>query len=219
MIRIEALSFTRAEGFRLSVPGLSVAEGERVAVVGPSGSGKTTLLSLLAGLLLPQAGRVHVAGTEVSALPDAGRRAFRAATIGFVFQNFALVEYLSAAGNVVYPYRISDALRLDAGVHARAAELLQAMGLGDRAGAKPGTLSQGEQQRVAIARALIARPRLVLADEPTGNLDPDTTARVLDLLFAQVAASGATLLAVTHDHALLPRFDRVIDFADFRGDA
>lgn len=217
MVRIDDLSFAHAGGgFRLAVEQLAVCRGERVAIVGPSGTGKTTLLNLVSGILLPQSGAVHVGETRVDRLDDARRRAFRIGTIGFVFQNFALIDYLSAGENILYPYRITNALRVTAEVRARAAALAEAVGLADKLARKPAALSQGEQQRIAICRALVTQPALVLADEATGNLDPDNKAMILDLLFEQTAAHGATLLAVTHDHALLDRFDRVIDFDRFR---
>lgn len=220
MVRIEGLAFAYPRGgFRLDVPEFAVAEGERVAVVGPSGTGKTTLLNLIAGLSVPQAGRVCVAGTEVAALREGARRRFRGRSIGFVFQDFALLDYLTARQNILYPYRVTEGLRLDREVRARAEALAEASGIGEKLDRHPGALSQGEQQRVAICRALVTVPRLILADEATGNLDPATKASILDLLFARAAEAGAALLAVTHDHELLPRFDRVVDFADFRGAA
>ena len=173
-------------------------------------------LNLVAGILVPEAGRIEVAGTEVSALTDAARRRFRATRIGFVFQDFALLDYLSARQNILYPYRITPALVLDAAARDRAQALAEACGIADKLDRHPGALSQGEQQRVAICRALVTRPTLILSDEATGNLDPDSKARILDLLFEQAAAAGASVLAVTHDHELLPRFDRVLDFAQFR---
>lgn len=216
-IDIEGLRFAHpAGGFRLHVPALSVARGERVAVVGPSGTGKTTLLNLIAGILPADAGRITVDGTQVTRLGDAARRAFRVGAVGFVFQNFALVDYLSARENILYPCRINPALRLDAETRERAETLAAAVGLSDKLDRKPQALSQGEQQRIAICRALITRPALVLADEATGNLDPENKELILDLLFEQTRAQDATLLAVTHDHALLPRFDRVVDFNAFR---
>jgi putative ABC transport system ATP-binding protein len=202
-------------GFRLRVSALDLAAGERLAVVGPSGSGKSTLLDLIAGVRVPDAGSLTVDGVDVPALSEAGRRAFRAARIGFVFQTFELVDYLTVRENILYPLMISAALRLDAAARARAATLAEAAGVADKLGRRPGDLSQGERQRVAICRALIARPRLILADEATGNLDPANKGVVMDLLFAQAAEAGAAVLAVTHDHDLLPRFDRVVDFAAF----
>lgn len=208
-----------SSGFVLDTLDLTLSDGERVAVVGPSGSGKTTLLNLISGLITPDHGSVRVAGAEVSALSDAQRRSFRARTIGFIFQDFALLDYLSARENILYPYRIAAELRLDADARRRADALAEACGLAHKLGARPGALSQGEQQRVAICRALVTQPKLLLADEATGNLDPKNKTLILDLLFEQVAAAGASLLAVTHDHELLPRFDRVVDFAAFRAEA
>lgn len=217
MVRVENLTFGYgADGFRLRIPEFFLDDGERVAIVGPSGSGKTTLLNLIAGILTPEAGRIDVAGTEVSGLSDAARRRFRASRISFVFQDFALLDYLSARQNIFYPYRITPALVLDKAVRDRAEQLANACGIGDKLDRHPTALSQGEQQRVAICRALITRPKLILSDEATGNLDPDSKARILDLLFEQATEAGAAVLAVTHDHELLPRFERVLDFAQFR---
>ena len=219
MIAIRDLRFAYGGGFVLEVPALDVAARARVAVVGPSGSGKTTLLNLVSGIAAPDAGTVSLDGTEIGGLPDRARRRLRAASVGFVFQEFALVDYLTAEENVLYPYRVGAGLHLDEGARSRARALLSDFGLGGKARRRPGELSQGERQRVAIARALVIRPKVILADEATGNLDPAMKAAALDLLFAQAAETGAALLCVTHDHELLPRFDRVIDFADLRAAA
>ncbi len=217
MVEIEDITFGyRANGFRLQIPAFSLEARERVAIVGPSGSGKTTLLNLIAGILTPDAGRISVAGTEVTALSEAARRRFRASQIGFVFQDFALLDYLPARQNILYPFRITPNLTLNAEARERAEALATACGIGDRLDRHPPALSQGEQQRVAICRALVTRPKLILSDEATGNLDPDSKTRILDLLFEQAAEAGASVLAVTHDHDLLPRFQRVLDFAQFR---
>lgn len=217
MIRVEDLSFSYSSGaFRLRVPQLSLTEGERLAIVGPSGSGKTTLLNLIAGILTPETGCIEVAGTNISGLPNAARRRFRASHIGFVFQDFALLDYLSVRQNILYPYRITPALKLDSAARSRAEALAEACGIGDKLDRHPEALSQGEQQRVAICRALVIQPELILSDEATGNLDPESKGRILDLLFEQAASAGTTVLAVTHDHELLPRFERVIDFAQYR---
>ena len=217
MVEVEDISFGFGTGgFRLRVPRISLDEGERLAIVGPSGSGKTTLLNLIAGILVPESGRIAVDGIEVTTLGDTARRRFRAGHIGFVFQDFALLDYLPARQNILYPYRITPALKLEAEVRDRADALAAACGIGDKLDRHPTELSQGEQQRVAICRALVTRPKLILSDEATGNLDPDSKVRILDLLFEQASEAGAAVLAVTHDHELLPRFERVLDFAQFR---
>jgi len=220
VIDLRGMQFAyRGSTFQLDIPSFSVQGGERLAVIGPSGSGKTTLLNLIAGILTPVKGRVEVAGTEVSALGDARRRDFRIRNIGFVFQDFELLDYLNVLDNILHPYRITGALRLDRIVRKRAEGLAERLGVGDKLKRRADELSQGEKQRVAICRALLPGPRLILADEATGNLDPRNKGRILDLLFDSVADHGATLLAVTHDHELLPRFDRVVDFADFQPDS
>ena len=220
MVELENIAFAYPGGrFRLNIPDLAVAPGEKLAVVGPSGTGKTTLLNLAAGILRPDAGSIRVAGTDLGALSEDAVRRFRAGSIGFVFQNFALLDYLSARENILYPYRITSALKLDADARMRAEALAKACGLADKLDRHPNALSQGEQQRVAICRALVTQPKLVLSDEATGNLDPENKTLILDLLFEQAREAEASVLAVTHDHALLPRFDRVIDFAQFRAEA
>jgi len=220
MIAIDSLEFSYpGMEFSLRIPGFEVAAGEKVAVIGPSGSGKTTLLNLVAGILVPQRGRVNCADVEVSALGDRQRRDFRISRIGFVFQDFELLDYLDVLDNILHPYRITGALQLTSEVRTRAAALADRMGIGDKLRRRVDHLSQGEKQRVAICRALLPSPRLVLADEATGNLDPRNKGHILDLLFSNVEAHGATLLAVTHDHELLQRFDRVVDFSDFRSAA
>lgn len=185
-------------------------------MVGPSGSGKTTLLNLLAGILTPMQGAVHIGEIAVSNLGDAERRDFRISNIGFVFQDFELLDYLSILDNILHPYRITGALKLSAEVRQRAIYLTEQMGIAGHLKKHPGELSQGEKQRAAICRALLPNPSLILADEATGNLDPANKTRILDLLFNNVEDHDATLVAVTHDHELLPRFDRVIDFQRFQ---
>jgi len=218
MIEIRSLKFGYPDtDFSLRIPDFHVGAQEKVAVIGPSGSGKTTLLNLVAGILVPEQGTVRCGGSEVSALGDAARRDFRITRIGFVFQDFELLDYLNVLDNVLHPYRITKALKLTKEVRDRAGGLLQQMGLGDKLARGVERLSQGEKQRVAICRALLPSPQLVLADEATGNLDPRNKGHILDLLFDVVQAHESTLLAVTHDHELLPRFDRTVDFNDFLG--
>lgn len=217
MIRISDLSFRYDTGdFDLRIPELSIRRGERVAVTGPSGSGKTTLLHLVAGIATPAQGTVWTGGVEVSALDDAARRDFRVRRVGLAFQEFELLDYLSALDNVLLPYRIHPALRLDSSVRERARSLARQVGIEPLLGRLPQRLSHGERQRVAVCRALVIDPDLILADEPTGNLDPANKDRVMDILTDYAEQHGATLLTVTHDHDLLPRFGRVIDFKTFQ---
>jgi ABC-type lipoprotein export system ATPase subunit len=217
MVQIRDLEFRYFSGeFRLGIPQFTVDKSEKIAVIGPSGSGKTTLLNLISGILLPERGAVSVGDTRVNALKDDDRRDFRIRTIGFVFQDFELLDYLNVLDNILHPFRITQALVLNDTVRERAAQLAEEMGIGDKLRRKANDLSQGEKQRAAICRALLPRPRLLLADEATGNLDPVNKMKILDLLFRSVESHEATLLAVTHDHELLPRFDRVVDFEAFR---
>jgi putative ABC transport system ATP-binding protein len=213
MVEVSDLLFRYREGeFELRVPRLELARGEQVGLIGPSGSGKTTLLHLVAGIEQPERGRIAVDGTAMSGLSDASRRAFRIRKLGLVFQEFALLEHLSVLDNVVLPYRITPALSLDATARDRARSLMERVGLAEAADRLVTHLSQGERQRVAVCRALVTEPSLLLADEPTGNLDPANKFRVIDILRDYAKEHDATLLTVTHDHDLLGRFPRVIDF-------
>lgn len=214
MIEICNLEFQYGKSeFRLCVPQLSIERGEKVAIVGPSGAGKTTLLMLLAGVEVPSRGAIRVADTLVSELSDQDRRRFRVANIGFVFQEFELLEYLNVRDNILLPYLINRHLKLDASIQNYASELAGAMGLHDKLSKIPSCLSQGERQRVAICRAMLTRPDVVLADEATGSLDAVTAGMILDLLLSQVDEQGATMLFVTHDPSILGRFDRTLDLA------
>ena len=218
MIRISQLEFRYREGeFTLRVPELSVERGSTVAIIGPSGSGKTTLLHLMAGIAVARCGQCSIDGVELSALGSTARRDFRIRTIGLVFQEFELLEYLTVLDNVLLPYRISPALTLDGQVRQRAVGLARRVGIGDKVGRLPGRLSHGERQRAAICRAVLPGPKILLADEPTGNLDPSNKERVLDIFFEYARETGTTLITVTHDRDLLDRFDRVIDFKAFDG--
>jgi ABC-type lipoprotein export system ATPase subunit len=215
VIRIENLQFAYPGGeYTLRLPGLRIETGSRTALIGPSGCGKTTLLHLMAGVLVPASGSVTVGDRELSALSDGERRDFRAANVGLVFQEFELLEYLDVLDNVLLPFRINASLALDAAARERATALAEGAGLRDKLRRPVTRLSQGERQRVGLCRALVARPDVVLADEPTGNLDPDNKERAIEMLERHVSESGTTLVVATHDHALLPRFDRVIDFAE-----
>ncbi|MHA1517600.1 MAG: ABC transporter ATP-binding protein [Alphaproteobacteria bacterium] len=191
---------------------LTVSSGEAVAVVGPSGSGKSTLLMVIGGLERATAGTVTVVGADFGALDEDGLAKLRAAKIGIVFQSFHLVPTMTAIENVALPMEFlgqNDAFAIAQGALAE-------VGLSHREDHFPGQLSGGEQQRVAIARALSTKPSLILADEPTGNLDQATGAAVMDLLFTLKERTGATLLLITHDNKLAKRCDRTVSLADGR---
>jgi putative ABC transport system ATP-binding protein len=188
----------------------AIPDGAFVAIVGPSGSGKTTLLGLLAGLDVPTSGSVFMDGDDLGKLSEDRRAQLRGAKVGFVFQSFQLIPTLTALENVQVPLE----LRGDDGAPARARELLARVGLGDRAHHFPNQLSGGEQQRVAIARAFSNSPRLLFADEPTGNLDSETGAHIVELLETLNRESGTTIVLVTHDLQLARRAQRIIRLAD-----
>lgn len=204
------------KGFSLELNELEIGSGEGVSLAGESGSGKTTLLQLASGVLQATVGSIHACGKDLGTMGESGRRAFRISNIGLVFQEFELLEYLSVLENVLLPYRIHPALKLDREVRERAAALLEEMGLGDLQTRRPRQLSHGQRQRVAVCRALITRPQLVLADEPTANLDRENKRRVLDAFERHVAGSGASLLVATHDEETMERVDRGIDLEDLR---
>jgi len=216
LITIDSLYFEyEKESFQLSIPNLTLDKNCKTAIIGPSGSGKTTFLNLISGILLPIKGNVSIENTRVSGLTDAQRRAFRIQTIGFIFQDFQLLDYLNVLDNILHPYRITSSLKLNKEVRSRAIELTKKLQIFHKLDAKPENLSQGEQQRVAICRALLPQPKLILADEATGNLDPDNKSRILKYLFECIDEQNATLVTVTHDHELLPNFDCIVDFQEF----
>jgi putative ABC transport system ATP-binding protein len=186
---------------------LDIAAGESVAVVGASGAGKSTLLALLAGLDLPTTGRVLLAGTDLTKLDEDGRARLRAQRVGFVFQSFHLIPALTALENVMLPLELAG--RSDA--RRAAMDVLSRVGLKERTGHYPRQLSGGEQQRVALARAFVTQPAVLFADEPTGNLDTTTGARIGELLFELNAHSHTTLVLVTHDRELASRCGRIIE--------
>jgi putative ABC transport system ATP-binding protein len=215
-------ALVRARDLRLTVPSaagpvnilrgidLDIAAGEAVGVLGPSGSGKTSLLMVLAGLERPTGGSVTLAGQELTSLDEDALARLRRATIGIVFQFFHLIPTMTALENVAVPLELAGA----AGALARAEATLRDVGLGHRLGHLPAQLSGGEQQRVAIARAFVAEPRLLLADEPTGNLDRATGAAVMDVLFELRERAGTTLMLITHDPDLAARCGRQVHLQD-----
>jgi putative ABC transport system ATP-binding protein len=216
MIELHDVQFAYAkDGFGLQIKSLSVAQGQRVCWVGPSGSGKTTLLHLVAGIFSPDSGLVKICGTALTSLPDAARRDFRIANVGLVFQDFALLDYLSVLDNILLPYRIGRVLQLDMAVRERALQLASAVGLRELLGRRPNQLSQGERQRVAVCRAIVANPKLLLADEPTANLDAGNATRVLEALDTYASKHDATLVVVSHDRHVVARFRDTTDVTDF----
>jgi len=216
MIRVRDLSMRLASGGRpvpiLDGVSLEVAAGEFVAIIGPSGSGKSTLLGLIAGLDQPTAGSVEVDGVEITRLSEDALAGFRRGRIGYVFQSYHLIPTLTATENVAVPLELAG--RGDALTAARA--LLVEVGLAERAHHYPAQLSGGEQQRVALARAVALRPTLLLADEPTGNLDSATGSAIIDLMLRLRRERGSTLLLVTHDPALAAHADRIVSLLDGR---
>ena len=216
MINVNNLTFSYpGSSFRLSIPELAIEQGERMAIIGPSGFGKTTLLNLIAGILIHQTGDLEINGQLMGQLGDPQRRNFRIRNIGFVFQDFRLVEYLDVLDNVLFPFRINSHLTLNQERKDGALQLLDSLKIRDKAHRYPAKLSHGERQRVAICRALVNDPSILLADEPTGNLDPENKQHIMDILFNYSSERNASLLVVTHDHNLLTGFERIVDFASF----
>ncbi|MEO9516986.1 MAG: ABC transporter ATP-binding protein [Paracoccaceae bacterium] len=209
-------SWLGRSAFSLTVPDLRISKGESVLLLGESGSGKSTLLSLICGTILPNQGKVVIAGTHITTLTGGARDKFRAEQIGVIFQQFNLLPFGSVLDNILLPLRFAPTRRDRVGdAPAEAAALCKALGLpADVIGAKATALSVGQQQRVAVARALIGQPPLIIADEPTSALDANSQAAFLDLLFSQTARNNTSLLMVSHDPRLGDRFDRVIRMED-----
>ena len=216
MIKIHNLQFHYPQGnFSLNIPELSIKKNERVVFVGPSGSGKTTLLNLMSGIITPAKGDISISDELISSMDESKRRAYRIQHIGHVFQTFELFNYLSVIDNILFPARINPVLKVTSEFKHQAKQLLKQIGLIHKANDYPHQLSQGEQQRIAVCRALLMRPSLLLADEPTGNLDVFNKEKALHLLLDYAEKNHAALIVVTHDQALLDNFDRVIDFQEF----
>lgn len=213
MIELKNINFQYPQSdFSLEINQLVFKQGSRTAVIGPSGFGKTTMLNLIAGIITPGNGKVIINQKVVNELPDKERRRYRVQNIGFVFQDFRLVPYLNVLDNILLPFRINSALAVDSDTGDQTKALADELNIGALIKKYPSKLSHGERQRVAIARALINQPKLILADEPTGNLDPVNKTHIKNILFATAAKQNATLITVTHDHEMLEGFDEVIDF-------
>ena len=209
---LERVTFSYGDGdFQFALPELAVGRGESVALVGPSGSGKTTLLALIAGIVQPQSGEIRLGDNRLDQLSDGARRLHRLGRIGMIFQSFELLDYLDVRDNILLQARLAPGITIDASLEQRGQAIADELGLADRWRRPVQALSQGERQRVAACRALLLEPDLVLADEPTGNLDPDNKQRVLEQLVALCKRDERILLTVTHDHSLLPSFDRVLE--------
>jgi putative ABC transport system ATP-binding protein len=219
-IEVRGLEFRyRGGDFLLRIPELSIESGSTVAVIGPSGTGKTTLLNLLAGCCPLDEGSIRIEGNDIVRMSDQARREFRISNIGMIFQEFELLEHLNVLDNILLPYRITPCLAYSGSVRDRAAFLAKEVGLEDRLRRNVRQLSQGERQRVAVCRSLLPEPSLLLCDEPTGNLDPANSTRVMDIMFKYAEDHGGTLIAVTHDHEQAKRFGRTVDITRVAGGA
>lgn len=216
MIQMQQLQFSYPNSpFQLNISDLEIKESEKLAVIGPSGCGKTTLLNLISGILTPDQGTLTSCGINLKTLNDSQRRAYRISKIGFVFQEFELIDYLNVRENILLPYFINQTLQLNEGIHARLQELAESMQIDQYLNSRIDRISQGERQRVAICRALLPQPQIILADEPTGNLDPANKRLIRDLLIEHATRTKAVLIMVTHDDSLLDQFDRTIDIDCF----
>jgi len=212
MIRVKDLHFSYPRsGFKLAIDSLSLDEGEKLCIMGQSGSGKTTLINLISGILKPDKGSIQVAGMEISKQNDASIRKFRLSNMGFIFQDFKLLEYLDVRENILLPYRLSKDLVLDKDVIARLALLIDKTGIKGKETSFPDSLSHGEKQRVAVLRALITTPSIVIGDEPTANLDRKNAEGIMDLILNLVQEKKTSFILVTHDISFKNRFDKVID--------
>jgi len=217
MIEISNIHFQYPKSdFKLQMDRLKIDRGSKTAIIGPSGFGKTTLLNLLAGILVPDEGQIQVDGVIVNDLSEKERRNFRIQKIGLVFQDFRLIPYLNVLDNILLPYRINNKLKINRETATSVKNLANEFDISDKLKKYPAKLSHGERQRVAICRALINTPPIIMADEPTGNLDPENKRKIMNILFEYVRKFGSTLITVTHDHEMLKGFINTIDFGHFQ---
>ena len=217
MIELSNIHFQYPESdFKLKIDKLHFDSGSKTAIIGPSGFGKTTMLNLLAGILLPDSGEIKLDEILVNDLSEKERRNFRIQKIGFVFQDFRLIPYLNILDNILLPYRINSILKIENNTINSARKLAEDLSIGDKLRKYPAKLSHGERQRVAICRALMNKPPVILADEPTGNLDPENKRKIMEILFDYVQKYNSTLITVTHDHEMLKGFNNTINFSNFQ---
>ena len=200
--------------FKIEISDIKITQGSKIAISGKSGSGKTTLIHLISGILKPQSGKILFYDESITDMNDKEIRKHRISNIGFIFQEFELLEYLNVMDNLILPYKINKSLVLDAEIKDKAKEIANRIGIGNKLDQHPKQLSGGERQRLAIARALITSPPLIIADEPTGNLDEKTSNIVMDEITDQVSYTNSTLIMISHNNELISSFDEIIDIQE-----
>ena len=203
-----------ASDFKIEVSDIKIAQGSKIAISGKSGSGKTTLIHLISGILKPQSGEILFFDKSITDMNDNYIRKHRISNIGFIFQEFELLDYLNVMDNLILPYKINKSLSLDEEIKDKAKEIANRIGIGNKLDQHPKQLSGGERQRLAIARALITSPPLIIADEPTGNLDDKTSNIVMDEITDQVSYTNSTLIMISHNNELISSFDEIIDIQE-----
>ena len=203
-----------ASDFKMEISDIKITQGSKIAISGKSGSGKTTLIHLISGILKPQSGEILFYDKSITDMNDKEIRKHRISNIGFIFQEFELLEYLNVMDNLILPYKINKSLVLDAEIKDKAKEIANRIGIGNKLDQHPKQLSGGERQRLAIARALITSPPLIIADEPTGNLDEKTSNIVMDEITDQVSFTNSTLIMISHNNELISSFDEIIDIQE-----
>tara|TARA_B100001989_G_scaffold187838_1_gene137304 strand:- start:176 stop:865 length:690 start_codon:yes stop_codon:yes gene_type:complete len=203
-----------ASDFKIEISDIKITQGSKIAISGKSGSGKTTLIHLISGILKPQSGEILFYDKSITDMNDKEIRKHRISNIGFIFQEFELLEYLNVMDNLILPYKINKSLVLDAEIEDKAKEIANRIGIGNKLDQHPKQLSGGERQRLAIARALITSPPLIIADEPTGNLDEKTSNIVMDEITDQVSYTNSTLIMISHNNELISSFDEIIDIQE-----
>ena len=203
-----------ASDFKIEISDIKITQGSKIAISGKSGSGKTTLIHLISGILKPQSGEILFFDKSITDMNDKEIRKHRISNIGFIFQEFELLDYLNVMDNLILPYKINKSLSLDEEIKNKAKEIANRIGIGNKLDQHPKQLSGGERQRLAIARALITSPPLIIADEPTGNLDNKTSNIVMDEITDQVSYTNSTLIMISHNNELISSFDEIIDIQE-----